>query len=34
MIGEVNQEKLLVLYWQAAKKIKTIEELATMLKRD
>ena len=30
----VNKEKLLVLYWLATKKIKTREEIATILKRD
>ena len=30
----VSKEKLLLLYWIATKKIKTREELATMLKRD
>ena len=30
----VNKEKLLVLYWLATKKIKTRQELASMLKRD
>ena len=33
-ITAVSKEKLLLLYWIATKKIKTREELATMLKRD
>jgi transposase len=33
-ITSVSKEKLLLLYWIATKKIKTREELATMLKRD
>ncbi|UNU20934.1 hypothetical protein D0A34_20490 [Microcoleus vaginatus PCC 9802] len=33
-ITAVSKEKLLLLYWIAPKKIKTREELATMLKRD
>jgi predicted transcriptional regulator len=33
-ITAVSKEKLLLLYWIATKRIKTREELATMLKRD
>jgi hypothetical protein len=33
-ITAVSKEKLLLLYWIATTKIKTREELATMLKRD
>jgi len=33
-ITAVSKEKLPLLYWIATKKIKTREELATMLKRD
>ena len=33
-ITAVSKEKLLLLYWIATKKIKTREELATMLNRD
>ena len=33
-ITAVSKEKLMLLYWIAPKKIKTREELATMLNRD